>query len=163
MITPQLSLAATDRGPPPSHTLPLLMDLIWQILLSAAIISVAIFLEILACVLFPVDGGSGSEWMILLALVPALVMLLPLAVLRASGSDDAFTESSRSRHWAEFFVSCIGSGMVGVPVLLLLKHTIRWEALALALTGVLLPLSAFGMALFCKRRDAEEGSRWAGF
>jgi len=141
------------------------MDLIWKILFAAAVASVSIFMEILACVAFPVAGGGGSEWTLLFLLIPAFLTPLPAALLVSfSSSDDAFAESPRGRHWAEFLTAFIGVGVVAVPALLLLKHTIRWEAVLLAFGGLALPCLALLAAWCWKRRAGEEDdSGFLGF
>jgi len=121
------------------------------ILGTAAVVSAAIFMELIACLAFPVD--SGTEWLLLLLLVPLVLAAIPLLLLRACAGDSLFSDTPKGRHWAEFGFAFFATGIIGVPSLLLLRGLIRWEAFALALGGLALPAITAALSRVCQRND----------
>ena len=93
------------------------------ILGTAAVVSAAIFMELIACLAFPVE--SGTEWLLLLLLVPLVLAAIPLLLLRACAGDSLFSDTPKGRHWAEFGFAFFATGIIGVPSLLLLRGLIR--------------------------------------
>mmetsp|Transcript_52824 Transcript_52824/g.87735 ORF Transcript_52824/g.87735 Transcript_52824/m.87735 type:complete len:140 (+) Transcript_52824:35-454(+) len=119
------------------------MNMIWKLVLAALVFTLFLFMEILACVLFPGDGKDVNFFPLFL-LLPAFLGPLPLILLRRFSSDDAFASSPRGRHWAEFGSSFFGSGLIGIPVLLYTTQTIQLGALLLSLGGLAVLMIAFG-------------------
>ena len=85
------------------------------ILGTAAVVSAAIFMELIACLAFPVE--SGTEWLLLLLLVPLVLAAIPLLLLRACAGDSLFSDTPKGRHWAEFGFAFFATGIIGVPSL----------------------------------------------
>lgn len=126
------------------------MDAIWKMLLAALVLSLTIFMELLACFAF------GDHWILLLILIPLALTPLPLMLMRCcGGSDDAFS-TPRGKHWATFWTAFFFSGTVGVPVLLTNTQLISAPSLALALGGLFLSVGSCGGAAFAQAKAEDD-------
>jgi len=126
------------------------MEQIWKIFVTALIVTVFIFMEILACVLFDMN------FLPILILIPAFLMCVPVLLLRCCGSSSDFglSDTPRCLHWAEFTAAFFATGLVAIPIILTTTDSIEVGAMCLSLGGVLFVAGALaGFRFFLSRSD----------
>ena len=134
------------------------MDTLWKILITSAVCSVVIMMEVLACIAFP---NNGTEFSLLYVLFPLLLAPVPFALLRLCGAESGFmADAPKGLHWAEFATAFIGAGIIAVPVMLQVSSSIRPEALALSLGGVALLAIFVGVSVYLGKREDDTFSNF---
>ena len=123
------------------------METIWKMLILAAVTSVCIFLQVLACFAF------GNNWMPLIILVPMLTSPLPLLLLNMCAGDDMFSGTPRGLHWAEFLSSFLFSGCFAIPILLGITKSIEWGAAGTSLAGSILLTGLLAVQKYLASKD----------
>ena len=108
------------------------------LLVPAGLLSLAMFMHILACALY-------NNWWPLLTLLFYLLMLPPIAAL-ARESESLFEPTSAAiKHWSLFFTSTLTTLIVGVPITMCHLDVVESGAVYLNMAGFVL-LVATGAA-----------------
>ena len=126
------------------------MDSMWKMLLAALLVTVVVFMEIVACFAF------GDHWILLLILIPLFLTPLPFMLLRCCGGGDDSFSTPRGKHWATFWSSFFFTGTIGVPILLTNTGLINAPSLILSLGGIALGLCSCGGAAFAASKSDDD-------
>lgn len=122
-----------------------------SLLLVALVVSVVIFLEVLA-------GALNNDWIILTMLVPLFLTPLPLLLLKCccGGDDNLFSSSPRGAHWAEFLSGFFFVGVIAIPAILYSTGQVELVSMLLSLGGVIVAiLAAAGGACLSARAESD--------
>jgi len=117
--------------------------------LAALIVTIVIFLEILA-------GALNGDWLILVILVPLVFTPLPLLLLKCCSRDDMFGSTPKGAHWAEFMSGFFFVGTIAIPAILYDTRLVSLQSMLLAVGGVSLAiLSVVAMCCIQARGESD--------
>jgi len=123
-----------------------------KMIVTAAVVTGVIFLEIFACV--------PDNWVMLVTLVPLILTPVPLLLLRCCGDSDGILSSSpKGRHWAEFWSAFLFMSTIALPVLLYTTGSLTSVMpLILSLSGVLLAVCFTCTCAFLQARAEDDNA-----
>ncbi|EOD24520.1 hypothetical protein EMIHUDRAFT_351167 [Emiliania huxleyi CCMP1516] len=116
------------------------------LLVPAGLLSLAIFMHILACAMY-------NNWWPLMSLLLYALMLLPLAAL-ARQSESLFDSAPTGFHWAIFLLASLVTLVIGVPIVMWHVDVIESGSVFFNLSGfVLLLATGASAALFGEKQS----------
>ena len=114
----------------------------------AAVFSLAIFMHFFACFLY-------NNWWPLTILFAYVLAPLPLCLFRCGAGDGVFDSgNANAQHWAVFLSATLVTIIVGLPFVLVHTEVIELGAALIDLSGFLLIVATFGLAVFFSKSDS---------